>query len=92
MSLANLGGGEAKANRLGPPPTALASGFRVFLIKAPRMASVSIRAICGRNILVAHGHPTFHILNIPPPNIHAFSRRAQPHVHIRHSQRVIATT
>ena len=42
MSLANGGGCEAKANRLGAPPTALASGSRVFLIKAPRMVSVLI--------------------------------------------------
>ena len=36
-------------------------------------------------------HPTFHILNTPPPNLHGFSRRAPSRVQIRHSQRIIAT-
>ena len=78
----------------------------VFFKISARMASVSIRAICGRNIRVPHGnstfhiqrstlhipHPTFHIPNTPPPNIHVFSHLAQPHVHIRHFQRIFATT
>lgn len=38
-----------------------------------------------------HAKDTFHILNTPPPNLHAFSRRAPPRVQIRHSQRIIAT-
>ena len=38
-----------------------------------------------------HAKDTFHILNTPPPNLHAFFRRAPPCVQIRHSQRIIAT-
>ena len=38
-----------------------------------------------------HAKDTFHILNTPPPNLHAFSHRAPPRVQIRHSQRIIAT-
>ena len=30
-------------------------------------------------------HPTLHILNIPPPNLHCFSCRAPPRIQIRHS-------
>ena len=36
-------------------------------------------------------HITFHILNTPPPNLHAFSHRAPPRVQKRHSQRIFAT-
>ena len=38
-----------------------------------------------------HAKDTFHILNTPPPNLHAFFRCAPPRVQIRHSQRIIAT-
>lgn len=38
---------------------------------SPRMASVSICAICGRNIRVPHGHSTSHI---PHPTFHTFKR------------------
>ena len=31
-------------------------------------------------------HPTLHILNIPPPNLHCFSHPAPPRVQIRHSR------
>ena len=31
-------------------------------------------------------HPTLHILNIPPPNLHCFSGRAPPCSQIRHSR------
>ena len=37
-------------------------------------------------------HSTFHILNTPPPNLHAFPRCAPSRVQIRYSQRIIATT
>ena len=37
-------------------------------------------------------HITFHILNTPPPNLHAFPRCAPSRVQIRYSQRIIATT
>ena len=36
-------------------------------------------------------HPTSHILNTPPPNLHYFSHRAPPRVQKRHSRRIFAT-
>ena len=69
-----------------------------FLIKAARTVSVKIcdlwekysRAACPHHTSNIP-HPTFHILNTPPPNLHYFSHRAPPRVQIRHSQRIFAT-
>lgn len=75
-----------------------ASPGLVFFDKTARTASVKICVICGRTFpcrmphSTSHiSHPTLHILNTPPPNLHVFARCAPPRVQIRHSQRIFAT-